>query len=441
MSPSALFRYCWANQLSISVPGGWQPISEADFSRAGIKGARIESMAEPGERMPAWAWDLLQVARTAYLADKKSLRDMAADNWTRAIHIRVPVRNPDIWEGRSTLLLGELLQTLTADQWHVTFDPAPSPVWGRQGRYTDNWTATEVALFSGGLDSTAFAANLARRSDGDILFIMFYDPTTKSRQEAVFREIRAISERNGGELHRRIASQMVLGRPLELSSRSRGLLYLCTAVYMAAAHGTPRVLLPENGHLAINLPLSPGRPAACSTRSAHPRTLSLLNQLIITLGGDVTVTNPLSDRTKGEVCELALEAGLTAETLYSTVSCSHPPHTRKNHLPYHCGYCYPCLVRRSGLRHALGTDHSGYQHDPWDLPTRDTKSADLAELLLWLSAPLTTTDFITDLPLPSEISPSDLMPVQRRGRRELAAMLTSLLPEESPHRTGWRPIP
>jgi 7-cyano-7-deazaguanine synthase in queuosine biosynthesis len=440
VSPSALFRYCWANQPSISVPSGWQRISEDDFSGAGIKKARIESMAEPGDRMPAWAWDLLQMARTAYLADKKSLRGRAADNWTRAIHIRVHVRNPDIWEGSATLLLRELLQTLTADQWHVTFEPAPSPAW-RQGRYTDNWTAAEVALFSGGLDSTAFAANLAGQSEGDVLLVMFYDPATKSRQEAVFREIRAISERNGRKLHRRMASQMVLGRPLELSSRSRGLLYLATAVYMAAAHGTPRVLLPENGQLAINPPLSPGRPAACSTRSAHPRTLSLLNQLIATLGGDVTITNPLSDRTKGEVCEFALEAGLTAETLYSTVSCSHPPHTRKNHLPYHCGYCYPCLVRRSGLRHALGADLSGYQHDPWQLPTRDTKSADLAELLLWLSTPLTTTDLITDLPLPSEISPSDLMPVQHRGRREIAAMLTSLLPEGSPHSTGWRPTP
>ncbi len=156
-------------------------------------------------------------------------------------------------------------------------------------------------------------------------------------------------------------------------------------------------------------------------------------RLLTALGGDVTVTNPLSDRTKGEVCELARTAGLTAKTLYTTVSCSHPPRTRNSRLPYHCGYCYPCLIRRSGLWHTLGADRSGYQYDHWLLPTRDTKSADLAGLLLWLSTPLTTTDLIAGLPLPSEISPSDLMPVQHRARRELSAMLTSMLPEEEPH--------
>jgi aminocarboxymuconate-semialdehyde decarboxylase len=37
------------------------------------------------------------------------------------------------------------------------------PRWIRQGRVIDNWNAAEVALFSNGLDSTAFAADLARR--------------------------------------------------------------------------------------------------------------------------------------------------------------------------------------------------------------------------------------------------------------------------------------
>ena len=66
---------------------------------------------------------------------------------------------------------------------------------------------------------------------------------------------------------------------------------------MGSPHGAPSVLLPENGQLAVNLPLTPSRPAACSTRSAHPRTLNLLNQLITALGGGVTVMNPLSAAT------------------------------------------------------------------------------------------------------------------------------------------------
>jgi len=178
-----------------------------------------------------------------------------------------------------------------------------------------------------------------------------------------------------------------------------------------------------------------------STRSAHPRTLSLLNQLITTLGGGVAVVNPLSDLTKGEVCDLALEAGLTGETLCSTVSCSHPPHTRNAQLPFHCGYCYACLVRRAGLWHALRTDSTSYQHDPWQLPSRDSKTEDLLALLLWLSTPLTSKDLISDVQLPSEISPADLLPVQHRAREELSAMLSNALPEGGPYRSGWQPIP
>jgi 7-cyano-7-deazaguanine synthase in queuosine biosynthesis len=434
MNTPAQFRYCWTTGPGVSVPNGWDAISDADFGHGGVKGPRIESMAEPGGQMPAWAWDLLQAARTAYVADKKSKRGTVVDGWTRDIRICVPARDPSRWDGPASALLRNLLQTLTADQWDAAFQPMP-PVWARQGRIMDDWTAGEVALFSGGLDSSAFAADLAKQPGGDVLLVMFYDPATKARQEAVFRRIKDIKNR---PLHLRVASQMVVGGPLERSSRSRGLLYIATAVYMAAGHGATQVLLPENGQLALNLPLTPSRPAACSTRSVHPHTLDLLNRLITALGGDVTVANPLSDRTKGEVCELALEAGLTSETLYATVSCSHPPHTRNAYLPFHCGYCYPCLVRRAGLWHALGADSTGYQHNPWQLPDRDERTEDLLALLLWLNSPFTSMDLIADMPLPAGIDPVDLMPVQHRARRELTVMLNSVLSENGPYRNRWQ---
>jgi hypothetical protein len=64
-------------------------------------------------RCPYGDATLVQVARTACVADKKSLREMAADNWTRIIHIDVPVRDPGACEGRAAALACELLQALT----------------------------------------------------------------------------------------------------------------------------------------------------------------------------------------------------------------------------------------------------------------------------------------------------------------------------------------
>lgn len=423
MRSSAQFRYWWTTQPNGSVPSDWTAISDADLGSGGINRSRIEHMAEPGEHMLAWAWDLLQVARASYVADKKSRRDKMADGWTRTIRLKIPVHDPDRWDGAASELLHRLLQTLTADQWDITFQHA-SFSWNRQNRLFGEWSADEVALFSGGLDSTAFAADLAQQHGGNVLLTMFFDPPTRARQDAVFKQIMDIKCR---PVHLRRASQMVTGKPLDPSSRSRGLLYIATATYMAAAHNASRVLVPENGQLALNLPLISSRSAACSTRSVHPLTLDLLNQLITALDGHVSVTNPLGNLTKGEVCDLALDAGLTAETLYTTVSCGHPPHKRRAHLPYHCGYCYPCLVRRAGLWHALSADNSGYWCNPWELPSRDMKREDLLALQIWLDKPLTSMDLIADVPLPAEISPSDRLPVLDRARRELTTMLNDHL--------------
>lgn len=81
---------------------------------------------------------------------------------------------------------------------------------------------------SGGLESTAFAAWMARHARGEMLFVVFYDPHTKHRQAETIDQISALW---GRPIRRRQISQTVLGHgsSLEPSSRSRGLLYMATA--------------------------------------------------------------------------------------------------------------------------------------------------------------------------------------------------------------------
>jgi 7-cyano-7-deazaguanine synthase in queuosine biosynthesis len=437
MNLRAEFQFYWSDSGHQATPEGWIPISDDDFLE--VKG-RTQSVAEPGERSQPWAQDLLLIARAAYVADRKVLRHQADDGWTRLIRLSVPLWQPDSWNSaRAKHLLSDLLATLTGDIWQLHFHPGGHGL-PRQGRLVDNWRAEKVALLSGGLDSTAFAAWMAGRERGEVLFIVFYDPDTKQRQAETITQISALW---GRPIRQRPISQTVLGHgsPLEPSSRSRGLLYMATAAYAAAAHRARTVLVPENGQLAVNLPLSLSRAGACSTRSVHPRTLSLLNNLIDTVGGDITVGNPFSDQTKGEVCLRGYDAGLTPETLFHTVSCSHPPVKRQGRAPYHCGYCYPCLIRRAGLWHALHSDRTQYQHNPWNLHYKDPKAEDLRALQLWLCKPLTLRDLITDVPLPQSVTPASLMPVQRRARVELSAMLNAAIPADSHFRRNWKPVP
>ncbi|MGH3760579.1 7-cyano-7-deazaguanine synthase [Actinophytocola sp.] len=81
---------------------------------------------------------------------------------------------------------------------------------------------------------------------------------------------------------------------------------------------------------------------------------------------------PLLNRTKGEVCQLALQSGLTGHVLGRTISCGNPRRTRMK-ADFNCGYCYPCLLRRAGLIHALGDDPTPYRHHVADLPLDDGK--------------------------------------------------------------------
>ncbi|GAA2216839.1 7-cyano-7-deazaguanine synthase [Micromonospora olivasterospora] len=178
--------------------------------------------------------------------------------------------------------------------------------------------------------------------------------------------------------------------------------------------------VPENGQLALNPALTPARVAACSTRSVHPHTLSLLNELIRSVGGEVSLVNPYLHLTKGEVCQHALTAGLPPAVLTgATVSCGHPPRDRSE---FHCGHCYPCLVRRSGLLAAIGADDTPYAKDVWSLPDDLDAAADRRALHRWLSRRFGVRDLFTDMPLPDGLDLCPLLQVVERGRAELATL-------------------
>ncbi|MFI7023745.1 hypothetical protein ACIBMZ_13645 [Micromonospora sp. NPDC049900] len=316
------------------------PISRDENGRERIGRNYLEAapetlctLSEVPWRRPAWAEDLLHIARAVYLADKLSLRDRADDRWTRQIDLRVQVTHADVWHGHALDLFSSLVGALTADRWRISVRPGAPPL-PHQGRSHYDTSIEEVALFSGGLDSTAYAAERSLVSAGDLLLVSYFEPKWKSPQDAVFGAIDR-SPRRG--LSRFVSTQQVrAGRSrLEKSARTRGLLYAATAVFFAATHRVAQVAVPENGQLALNPALTPARVAACSTRSVHPFTLGLLNEVIRQVGGAVEVVNPYLHLTKGEVCRRASDAGLPPTTLTRhTVSCgrassSHP----ELHLP------------------------------------------------------------------------------------------------------------
>jgi 7-cyano-7-deazaguanine synthase in queuosine biosynthesis len=413
---TAVERYDFATDRS-RPDDGWRYLGDDDY-RSVLK--RIKEAVALATSTPVWAEDFLRVIRAAHLLDRWIPRDSADDNWSRTIVLRIQVVDVPRWRA-AVPVLQELLGVLTSDSWELTFRPG-APVIDADQRLFSAWQADAVALYSGGLDSSAYVAQHVTTWPDQRLMLISHDQAQAGKpQKAVLEHLRRLAT-DGSLIHYAPTGSEARahGRKLESSTRSRGLSFLASAVFGAAAHGVHQVVVAENGQLAINPPLTAARRGACSTRSVHPLVLSLVNQLIQLIGGDVEVVNPFLPLTKGEVCRLAVEAGLSAEALALTVSCgSHPIHRRDGQ----CGSCFPCLVRRSGLEFALrGEDPTRYDRDLRNLTTANQRQH-LEDLTSWLGTDFSIRDLAADVALPSTELIAPVMDVITRGRVELRQMV------------------
>ncbi|MFE3204291.1 7-cyano-7-deazaguanine synthase [Embleya sp. NPDC059237] len=383
--------------------------------------------------VPAWAEDLFRVARAAFIADKYIRRSTAVDNWTRHIHLSVPVTDPERWGSPvASAHFTTLLQTLTADVWEVSFRAFRPEYTCEALPLAYERQVSEVALLSGGLDSLSWAATRAGAggtSAQGLVFVMFREISLDAVQQRVYASVRRLRPTRDISLVplRQTPKGDGSGDRLETSARTRGLLYTTGAVRIATAHRVRIVHVPENGQLALNPPLTPARAAACSTRSVHPWTLHHLNALMAEISagdGAVTVVNPLGQLTKGEVCRAALDAGLRAAELEGTVSCGKPPIRQGQGLTMaNCGVCYPCLVRRSGLLHSVGFDRTVYEVEPWSLGADSERDEDWRALQRRLCRPHTLSDLLGDTPLPPGTDAKAALDVLVRGWGELSGLL------------------
>ena len=112
--------------------------------------------------------------------------------------------------------------------------------------------------------------------------------------------------------------------------------------------------IPENGFIGLNIPLTNGRKGTCSTRTTHPFFLAGLKDILQTVG----ITNPIRNffaySSKREIVNLVKDKEAFKKHYMDTISCSHPCLARwnkkgHNEYPVNCGYCYPCLIRKSSL--------------------------------------------------------------------------------------------
>lgn len=353
-------------------------LSVPSLNRTFFLDLNFSKMLDRSRRIDQKTLDFLIICALVYAIDKIVARKGAADRWTRTIDVRMPVSLPNVWNSVAERF-ADAVSFLTGDSWTVAFDQAPKDFVMRRANRRKSAighpASPLVSLLSGGLDSCIGAIDLLTTNvSAQLLFTSHYDGNVSgpaSDQEIVRRNLSRKFPRRVSHLQVRSG---VVAAPdansagkfrYETSFRSRSLIFLGLAVYAAerVGAGVP-IHIPENGPIALNLPLNPSRRGSCSTRTAHPWFLHLIDGVLSGAGISHPILNPYALYTKGEMVAACTDIGLLRDVYRLTNSCGKSG--RKMHWTNRraraCGACVPCLFRRASL-HVMGLDDESFGHD------------------------------------------------------------------------------
>ncbi len=340
----------------------------------GIGGA-LTSLKALGVHPSEIGLDLLVLAAHVHAADTRISRaEQSQDSWTREIRLVVPVSDPNRWNVAAQTVK-RTLDFLTGDRWMIGFRQRPE-------RFDEIITPPTtllppafdaISLFSGGLDSLIGTINLLEEGRTPLLVSHAGEGATSDAQNVLFAGLKKHFSAAAFDRLRvwmLFPADLVQGVSSENSTRGRSFLFFALGVLAGTGLGTDFVLrVPENGLIALNVPLDPLRLGSNSTRTTHPYYIARWNDLLGHLGMSGRIENPYWDKTKGEMAAACANPTLLKALAPHALSCAHAANARhlgiKGRGIEQCGYCLPCLIRRAALDAAWGR---GNDATPYTLP-------------------------------------------------------------------------
>lgn len=311
------------------------------------------SLPHAARRLPrepsTLAWDFLSIALAIHAADRFVVRRDAEDSWTRMIALEVELAEPEPWAAQAEAL-AETLRFLSSDIWYLRFRPGGQSPPTFQGSLSDRDCA---CLFSGGLDSLIGAIDLIREGRRPLL-VSQASPKEGQVQTELAQAIGLAQHRFEGRASERWR------QPYEPSSRARSMLFIgygaVAASTLMPGSGPSELIVPENGLISINPPLTRRHIGSLSTRTTHPHFIDSLQRVFDAVGLGVTIRNPYGAHTKGEMLANCRDLSPIVEQLAATsYSCG-----KGKRLNQHCGRCVPCLIRRASFHAARMADNTLY---------------------------------------------------------------------------------
>lgn len=404
-------------------------------------GRALEELSAIGVFPTEIGLDLLVLAAHVQAADTRISRSSESqDGWTREIRIVAPVSDPARWNA-AIPILRRLLNFLTGDRWEFGFRLRPA---GFEKAVLDRPLKLvsppfdSLSLFSGGLDSLIGAIDALQTGKTPLLVSHAGDGATSDAQHNLLKGLkRNYPNQSFGRLRiwMDFRNWGVDGVEPEKTTRARSFLFFAAGVFAGTGLDGPFILrVPENGLIALNVPLDPLRLGAFSTRTTHPFYIARWNELLTALGVAGRIQNDYWDKTKGEMARGCANPALLRNLAPISLSCASPTKGRWLGRPTgHCGFCLPCLIRRAALR---GVDDTSYALEDLNARTLDTREAEgqqirsfqfaidritqkpgLASLLIHKPGPLSDE---------SPARQAALAEVYSRGLAELAELLTGV---------------
>lgn len=337
---------------------------------------------EPTEKM----MDLLVIAASMYAADTRINREQfAEDSWTRVIDLYIPVEDSLFWATQQEIL-AKIFRFLTGDIWKLHFrnrtdESLVLSPRGRLQRYGMPYETDTVCLFSGGMDSFIGAIDLLETGITPLLVGHAKSGEVKTFQDKCYQ---ALKNEYGDKTPERVYAlvrvpQDGLFGKTDNTERGRSFLFLSIgAICASSLAAVSRLIVPENGMISLNIPLTPLRVGSHSTRTTHPYYFSLMQELFENLESGVSIQNPYQFKTKGEMLIECSNNELVINT--ETMSCSHP-FVWKSKVKAHCGYCVPCIIRQAAFKAAGLDDKFDYRHDIFEADGLDVKTKKGADVL------------------------------------------------------------
>lgn len=308
------------------------------------------------QHLPDNIKDLLEIAAYVYAADRSTSRgsneSVEYQKWSRSFHFIIKVRDFDFWnkplvkESLSASLLfmsGDKSFKFTFQKGRIS---SPEHLFDSPEFKISTSKATDIILFSGGLDSLAGILKILKTTNNDVCLVSHKSnhPIINNTQKNILEKLN--KEYPNRLKHYQFKCHLKKVRGIDETQRTRSFLYSSTALALSFAYEINNFSFYENGITSINFLERQDLMNSRASRTTHPKTLGLLTKFFINFIPGFKINHPFLFNTKTDIVELFQQYN-SKNIIRDTISCSKTFQTKGE--SRHCGGCSQCIDRKFAI--------------------------------------------------------------------------------------------